>query len=605
MGLFQQALLAYDNAKDENGSLVGRYQTGKEPLAPIGHIITTADIVVTLSIKGDFISAEDISKEKRKIIIPVTETSAGRTSGMAPHPLCDQLKYICSYDDASEKRKSAYLEQLQSWIDSEYTDEKLKAICSLVESNTLLGSLEKDGIIKRKPDGSPQIDKALVIWSVLGAETGKEVWRDTELMEKYSAYYLSKLASTGGQVLCAISGEKEPEAQQHLKGVFSLNGNAKLISANDTTNFTYRGRFQTADEAVTIGYVSSQKAHNALKWLCANQGVPIGEREFLCFSPQGDVIPRVDKSLTAQFFGEDVEPVQTVSDYKNQLSKALNGYKNNLIDQMSSDTVIACFDAATTGRLAVTFYSERKTYEYLDELKNWDLTCCWYLYKGEILSPSLYKIATFALGTEHSGKMEADSGILKQTVEELLHCRLSEELFPANIERRLVEKASRLRNFSSANQRELLGIACAAIRKYHYDHFQEEMSMELDAGKKDRSYQFGRLLAVYEKIETDTYGKDESGRETNAMRMQSVYCNQPMHYSAELEKQMERAYFPRLSEGSRIFYKQLIADILNVVYEFPESEWNRPLGDTYLMGYYLQRKSFYTKKEQAEADKAE
>ena len=598
MGLFQKALLAYDNAKDEKGSLVGRYPAGKEPLAPVGHIIATANIIVTLNNKGEYISAEDISKEKRKVIIPVTETSAGRTSGLAPHPLCDQLKYICSYDSGSKVRKEAYLKQLQDWVDSEYTDEKLRAIFLLVSDNSLLGNLIRDGIVEKKTDGSPKNDKALVIWSVLGTSKEKEVWRDTELMDKYSKYYLSKLSSDGKEVLCAISGRKEPEAQQHLKGVFSFKGNAKLISANDNTNFTYRGRFQTADEAVTIGYVSSQKAHNALKWLCANQGVPIGEREFLCFSPQGDVIPRPDKSLLAQFFGEDIEPARTVSDYKNQVSKALFGYKNNLTDQIASDTVIACFDAATTGRLAVTFYSERKTQEYLEELKEWDSTCCWYFYKDEIFSPSLYKIATFTLGTERGSRMEADDAILKQTVEELLHCRLGEELFPGIIERQLVEKSSRLINFSSTNSRELLGIACAAVRKYHYDHFREELSMELETEKKDRSYQFGRLLAVYEKIETDTYGKEEGGRVPNAMRMQSVYCNQPMHYSAELEKQMERAYFPRISKGSQIFYKQMIADILNVIYEFPEAEWNRPLGDTYLMGYYLQRKSFYTKKEQ-------
>ena len=30
---------------------------------------------------------------------------------------------------------------------------------------------------------------------------------------------------------------------------------------------------------------------------------------------------------------------------------------------------------------------------------------------------------------------------------------------------------------------------------------------------------------------------------------------------------------------------------------FPEPEQNRPLGDTYLLGYYLQRNELYRKKE--------
>lgn len=120
--------------------------------------------------------------------------------------------------------------------------------------------------------------------------------------------------------------------------------------------------------------------------------------------------------------------------------------------------------------------------------------------------------------------------------------------------------------------------------------------MNLDLERKDRSYQFGRLLAVYEKIERDALQDAGDTRETNAMRLQSVYCNRPLHYSFELEKQMERAYFPRLSQGQKIYYKNLIGEIMQKINSFEEKEWDRPLKDTYLMGYYLQRKELYTKK---------
>ena len=36
-----------------------------------------------------------------------------------------------------------------------------------------------------------------------------------------------------------------------------------------------------------------------------------------------------------------------------------------------------------------------------------------------------------------------------------------------------------------------------------------------------------------------------------------------------------------------------------------EEEWNKPLKETYLMGYYLQRKQLYTKKEQNEQEVSE
>lgn len=122
--------------------------------------------------------------------------------------------------------------------------------------------------------------------------------------------------------------------------------------------------------------------------------------------------------------------------------------------------------------------------------------------------------------------------------------------------------------------------------------------MDLEKGRQDRSYQFGRLLAVYEKIERDTFGETES-REPNAIRLQSVYSNQPLHYAYELDKQMERAYIPRLKPSARAFYKNLISEIMQVIFNCPENTWNKPLKETYLMGYYLQRKSLYTKKEKS------
>lgn len=119
--------------------------------------------------------------------------------------------------------------------------------------------------------------------------------------------------------------------------------------------------------------------------------------------------------------------------------------------------------------------------------------------------------------------------------------------------------------------------------------------MELDKGRADRSYQYGRLLAVLEKVERDTYDKDES-RDPNAIRLQSMFRRRPLHTFGIVNDQLERAYFPRLKPVSRSYYKHLISEIVEIIYACPESEWDKPLEDTYLMGYYLQRKDLYTAK---------
>ena len=120
--------------------------------------------------------------------------------------------------------------------------------------------------------------------------------------------------------------------------------------------------------------------------------------------------------------------------------------------------------------------------------------------------------------------------------------------------------------------------------------------MNLEPTKADRSYQFGRLLAVLEKVERDTYGSDEE-REPNAIRQQSVFCQRPLYAANNMERQLERAYFPRLKPSGRAYYKRLIGQIMEQISVFPQEQWNLPLTETYLMGYYLQRNALYTAKD--------
>lgn len=98
MGLMQRAVETYDN----NRQLIGVYSEGSEPLAPVGHILTRADIEVTLNSGCEFLSARRLDKSEPKILIPVTEESGGRSGTKAyqrPHPLCDAFKYYAAKEN--------------------------------------------------------------------------------------------------------------------------------------------------------------------------------------------------------------------------------------------------------------------------------------------------------------------------------------------------------------------------------------------------------------------------------------------------------------------------------------------------------------------------
>ena len=585
MGLFQSAVETYDAMEKLAGIPVSERVT----LAPVGHMTTKAKIEITIDTEGHFVRAQQADNV---ILFPATEESSGRTSAKVAHPLCDQLGYITPYD--SEKY-DLYLKQLTDWVSSPYSHVKALAVLKYLQAGSIIANLEQAELIQLDEKGKLKNEKDFVCWRVLTDDAEKTaVWEDKSLMKSYMDYYLSKKALEISEI-CMISGDKTAVTTQHLKGVVAANGNAKLISSNDSVNYTYRGRFLDEKEAVSIGYESSQKAHNALKWLVANDGVSLGGgRTMICWNPRGKKIPRPHSCLRKRN-EEKIVP----SAYKVELEKIIWGYKKEF--SPSDKAVMAVFDAATPGRLSVAYYNELDASDFMDRLRYWDETCCWYDNRWGVESPSLFDLIEFAFGTERNGRMEADDRIKAQQMQRLISCRIDRQAFPLDVMRRLVQKADNLQIYEKGMRDRLLFVTCAGIRKYRWDQLKEDCRMALEAGKRDRSYQYGRLLAAMEKAEQDTYERDEK-RETNAIRLQTVFVKRPAYAASLIMNQLKQAYYPQLSPRVRSFYEKLIGDIMSVISDCGEDQYDKPLKETYLLGYYLQKNALYTKKNNIEEE---
>lgn len=574
MGLLQKAVETYGAMAHRAGQV---FEGENEPLAPISHIMARPQIIITLDQSGNFVAAQVLDKNTPKIIIPATEESAGRTVKAAelPHPLCDYLRYLLPQNQVEYQH---YISQLSTWANSSHTHPKLHAVLNYVQGGTILENLRQAGIDAE--------EKAMVCWVVngLGETLNGPCWTDRTLMNAFIDYYHEKRTDTP-PALCMISGELEMPAGQHPKGIVPISGNAKLISANDSSGFTYRGRFDDAAQAATVGYAASQKAHSVLRWLVANQSVSFGGRTFLCWNPQGIQVPRVTGPMGRR--SGTAQRAANPSQYQKQLREALSGWKEDL--PQSAGVVIAAFDAATTGRLAVTYYNELLASDFLDRLHDWEASCCWEDGPYGIQSPSLFQIVSWAFGTPRNGKAEMDDRILSQQMQRLVACRVDKAPFPLDIERALAEKASHLLLYEGENRQKLLFTACAAIRKYHCDHLKEEWDMALDKNCSDRSYLFGRLLAIADAIENNTY-TDEDRRETNAIRMQKAFTLRPMTTWSALWDKL-RPYNKRLAQskpGLYRYYHSVIDDILNRLSPF-DPTLNQKLNDIYLLGYSHQR----------------
>lgn len=582
MGLLQKAVETYD----ANAELVGVYGQNGEPLAPIGYILTNANIEVTLDQNGRFLGARKVDKSEPKILIPVTEESGGRSgigASKCPHPLCDQIKYIVADENY-------YIPKLEEWEKSTHSHPFLNAILTYVKNGTILSDLTRCGIISGDYD-----EKQLICWRVNGFD-GEEpaCWKNQNLFRAFTNYYLEQI-SARESTLCMITGGNTPAAVQHPKGVISINGNAKLISANDSSGFTYRGRFEADWQAATIGYVASQKAHNAIRWLAASQGVRefSGNRIFLCWNPQGVPLPKPFRMVRAN----DAEPRMQPSDYRQALQSTLLSYREDRQLKGTETAVLAAFDAATTGRLALTYYNEISLDLFLERMERWEAHCCWYNGPYGIQSPNLLQIVECAFGVQRGNVLEVDDKIQRQHLQRLLDCKVSGGVFPLDVLRALTQRASMPLAYDEAVWRKILYTACSAMQKYHFDTNQGGNEMAWDLERRDRSFQFGRLLAVMERGEVDYYSRSQESRQTNAIKFMTEYRQRPWFVFERINRQLHQAYLNRIEPWQSNRYERLVGEIVAILGEFPEETLNKPLEDTYLMGYELQRNTFFTRKE--------
>ncbi|MCQ5069026.1 type I-C CRISPR-associated protein Cas8c/Csd1, partial [Faecalibacillus intestinalis] len=78
----------------------------------------------------------------------------------------------------------------------------------------------------------------------------KPHWENPTMYKAWNSYYESKFIESEKGV-DYISGKTNIVlTNKHIKGILPSANQAKLISANDTSNYTFKGRFHDATEAV-------------------------------------------------------------------------------------------------------------------------------------------------------------------------------------------------------------------------------------------------------------------------------------------------------------------------------------------------------------------
>lgn len=597
---------------------------GSTDLLPVAHSTQNAHIEVTINSNSEMIGAEFVDKDNALTLIPVTESSASRTSGNAPHPLCDKLQYLAGdYEEYTGKKKDFYIEyikQLKDWCQSEYSNDKVKIIYNYLTKSRLIFDLVQFGIMIVDEDNKlmskfqaenvrlsvgGQAD-AFIRFRVVTQDSHQDaVWQDETVINDYIVYYLSKQEH---KKFCYAKGEVIPCSNNHPSKIRNTGDKAKLISSNDTSNFTFKGRFHTAEEAMTLGYEVSQKAHNALKWLINKQGQRTGDKVFVLWGTESQKTPEylsdtmdLVEAFSMEFTaGEDKDI--TKKGLSEEFNRAIRGYKAEITP--NAKLALIGLDAATTGRMSIIFYREYnglEGHELIDNIKSWHETVSWqhrYKFKDKKVvsfygAPSPQTIATIAYGTEQSIGIKADDKVASNAVERILPCIVDGRKIPRDIAIKLIDKAKQPQNYQSIhNWHKVLTVSCAVYRKYLYDYKKEEYTMEVKQ-TDNLAYNCGRLLAVADAIESWAL-RDKGGggdiRATNAIRYFTRFSTSPSTTWAVINNKLIPYKQTLGAKGSRLY--RLLGEVSAMI--DPEEFQNASnLDGCMVLGFDTQRQALY------------
>lgn len=611
MGLWQNLVAGYD----ENPELWKTFPVSSTTVTNNSNAL----VIILLSTGGQFVRSWMIPPKTNPIqefLIPVSQESMSRTSSaIRPHPLFDQREYVFpSWDNKirrvldTEKTKK-YRENLDKFsrsISDQHAALKIRTVYQYVSSRRNFDS--------ELPKGTK--NKCIILFSVeIPGDTIPNLWEDPAVFIAWNEFYAPVQTAPGRlHPLDFVTGTRQPEATSHPKKIIPSKdaSNAKLISANDTANYTYRGIFNDASQAVSIGYESSQKAHQFLRYLIATNGIHCGEQVIVPFANRTGTksLPAPPVTDEDEDWGDDEITTtadvmtelgaNTGLDYAKSLGKALAGFTPDRLVEAHAPTAIAIVESATPGRLSVTYYRELARDEYLENVRRWHEACKWPIWRkskdtGRAFvvfgAPSFDRILQAAFGWS---KGPADTGYqkLKQRVRaQLIRSVFDNTPLPADFISNAVRRASNPLAVTTNGQFDrnrflaTLATTCALL-KHQHTNTKESFDMSIDLARTDRDYLYGRLLGAADKLEEYAlHKKDNSRLVTAAIRYMQTFAMRPFTTWTTIHDSL----LPYKQQVKGCFADRELQTIENLFESVESYKDDSPLSGLYLIGYYHER----------------
>ena len=637
-----------------------------EDLALPFHMSKAVHLKVILNDKAELVGAERF-EVKKQVPIQVTEKSSKRAgSTIASYALHDSLQYIAKTagnyltieylskvaekdngkkwkeflagtdedkqkfaDTEKAKYKDCfefYEKQLSGWTEFGNLKE-INIVLQYIQKGSLIEDLLEKQIFSFKDNilsvGKDDPFSLTIVWAVeISNDPHSDLWSKNSIKKQWIKYQESQSGEESEQPeLCYITGERDYAAKAYPK----IEGNAKLVSANDTSGFTFLGRFLSDKQAVALGRDVSQKAFNMLKWLIKRQGIRNGDQVTVSWAISGKPVPSPMKDISSEIDWDnlDISAVENPDEIAKQTSsensepspdwsanigraaaqiikKKLHGYQAELKDHEQISLIM--LDSATPGRMALTYYQEFLPADYFANLDAWIDDFSWYQrYSIEVqngkkndkrtqwrfVPPSPYSIAEAVYGKS-----------LSDTLKKQLYARLLPVIaggtsvpIPEDLVQKSFQAACNPNGCENWEWQRNIGVACALYKGWrarHHDLSQRRTyPMSLDTQNRSRDYLYGRLLAVAENTESYALFLADEKRATTAERYMQRFAEHPFATWRNIELAL-KPYQERLRNNGKDTGAQAIGEIMEL-FAIDDFTCDDKLSGEFLLGYHCQK----------------
>lgn len=619
MSLLTALLDSYDYAL-ENG-MVGKPDHFGNILLPMYYNSMKSNgknIIELLLSKDSKLLEAHLLPEGETIQFPVTEDSVARSSGVAPHPLVDSASYVIQDEG---KRSAAYMEQMENWL--AYDDNDFVRIIHdfLIQPGILdavkqkVKDSEEDEAEKQKKNAvAIDFEKVFFTFSVENYDGLKNisVSENSDLQARYKVYveYQNANDPSKERITCNLSGKQDYLCIKHQP----LMGTARLVSQITANDENWRGRFTMADQNIKLGMETSQKIHLMAKYLLSGEETRrwLGEQANMVswFSDDLSNAVAFDPSKSAEMPAGIFEKLLAEQKGKSDAPAIADEMTENIVKSFtngkrlfSDDATyyIAIFDKISNGRVATKYFRTLSAFRLKENLVAWQEKYHWRGYSKEnrdkVFTPSPRRLVLAAYGVERDGFLEiSKKDFLKNQYQNILTALVEGRSIPENFEKALTVNIRHRQNYDNTWM-EVKFCALAVLKDK--GGFKDAM---LNRENTDRSYLFGRLLALFERMEAGTFGEKEE-RSTNAEKMWTSYTNHPATMMMRL-RNLLKPYERKMatSEQNRGLYFKLSRDISEVTnmlhdnYDMDSVEVNRPLDYGFIFGYEAQMRDIFTKR---------